>query len=100
MTRSGRILIVDFENAVTTCNLTADLEVPARNATWSPDDSKLLFQRKLDVRTRGVATYDLVTVELSSGRPGCPAAYSEEILVPVTGKGPKPVWGTYPQWRR
>ena len=86
------ILFVDFDGAVTvTCNLTADLDVSARNPTWSPDDSKLLFQRKRD----------LVTVELSSGRPGCPAVYSEDVLVPLTGKNWRTrAWGTYPQWRR
>ena len=95
------ILIVDFESGVTvTCNLTADLDVPARNPVWSPDDSKLLFQRKLNFPGAGGFEHDLVTVELSPDRPGCPAAYSEEVLVPVTGNKRNRAWGMYPQWRR
>lgn len=101
VTRSGRILIVDFRGPVTvTCNLTADLDVSASNPTWSPDDSKLLFQRKLNVTGAQTFEYDLVTVDLSSVGPGCPAAYSEEVLVSVTGKKRKRAWGRYPQWRR
>ncbi len=85
----GNIWIIDFKDDLNYCNLTSGTSLGARDPTWSPDDSFVLFARKHSAKRNQRAANDLVKVSvLGSGEgrvgAGCNTNldwYEETILV-------------------